>query len=130
MPLMKFHIYKGSRSPAEIEAFLDAAHDAMVRTFRVPARDRYQIVSEHEKSHMRVLDTGLDMPRSDRFVLVEVVSRPRSREEKLAFYTNLCADLEARCGLASTDVMVSFVINSDACWSFGKGRAQFVVGDL
>lgn len=129
MPLMKFHVYKG-RSAEEIEAFLDVAHGAMVRSFHVPERDRYQVVTEHEKSHMKALDTGLGIPRSDKFVLVEVVSRPRSREEKLAFYKNLCDDLDEKCHISSEDVMVSFVLNSDADWSFGLGRAQFLTGEL
>lgn len=129
MPLMKFHVYRG-RSAEEIEAFLDAAHTAMVRSFHVPERDRYQVVTEHEKSHMKALDTGLGIPRSDKFVLVEVVSRPRSREEKIAFYKNLCEDLYERCQISHDDVMVSFVLNSDADWSFGRGRAQFLTGDL
>ena len=102
----------------------------MVRSLHVPERDRYQLVTEHAPSHMKALDTGLGIPRSDRFVLVEVVSRPRSREEKLAFYANLSADLDAKCGISPDDVMVSFVQNSDADWSFGKGRAQFLAGDL
>ena len=63
-------------------------------------------------------------------VLVEVVSRPRSREEKLAFYKNLCDDLDEKCHISSEDVMVSFVLNSDADWSFGLGRAQFLTGEL
>jgi hypothetical protein len=126
---MKFHIYRG-RSAEEIEAFLDAAHTAMVRSFHVPERDRYQVVTEHEKSHMKALDTGLNIPRTDKFVLVEVVSRPRSREEKLAFYQNLCEDLDEKCQISQDDIMVSFVLNSDADWSFGKGCAQFLTGDL
>jgi len=126
---MKFHIYKG-RTATEIEAFLDAAHGAMVRSFHVPERDRYQVVSEHEKSHMKALDTGLGIERSDQFVLVEVISRPRSREEKIAFYRNLCDDLGEKCRISPDDIMVSFVQNSDADWSFGRARAQFLVGDL
>ena len=129
MPLMKFHVYKG-RQPQEIDRLLDSAHKAMVRSFHVPERDRYQILNEHDPAHFRALDTGLDIPRTDRFVLVEVVSRPRSREEKKALYANLCEDLGADCGIAASDIMISFVQNSDADWSFGLGRAQFLTGEL
>jgi len=44
---MKFHLIKG-RSPEEISRFLDTAHRAMVVSFKVPERDRYQILVEHE----------------------------------------------------------------------------------
>ncbi|MBB2166792.1 tautomerase family protein [Gluconacetobacter aggeris] len=129
MPLMKFHVLKG-RTPAEIDQLLDAAHEAMLRAFKVPARDRYQILVEHEPTHLRALDTGLDIPRTEKFVLLEVVSRPRSREAKLAFYEILCAEWQDKCGIAPSDVMISFVQNTDDDWSFGNGRAQFVTGEL
>lgn len=129
MPLMKFHILKG-RSPEEIDAFLDVAHKAMVRSLDVPERDRYQILVEHEPSHLRALDTGLGIPRTEKFVLLEVVSRPRSQEAKLAFYQNLCDDLKEHCAIEASDIMISFTQNTDEDWSFGLGRAQFIEGDL
>lgn len=129
MPLLKFHMVRG-RTAAEVAHVLDVAHKAMVRSFDVPERDRYQIVHEHEPSHVRALDTGLDIPRTAGFILIEVVSRPRSREAKTAFYENLCADLEASCGVARSDVMISFTQNADEDWSFGNGEAQFLTGRL
>ncbi len=129
MPLLKFHLRKG-RAPDEVEHLLDVAHGAMVRSFNVPERDRYQIVHEHEPSHFKALDTGLGIERSERFVLLEVVSRPRASAEKQAFYRNLCEALESECATKPSDVMVSIVENADEDWSFGHGRAQFVLGDL
>lgn len=129
MPLMKFHVLKG-RSTGEIARLLDVAHRAMVSSFKVPERDRYQILTEHEPSHLQALDTGLDLPRTHKFLLLEVVSRPRSREEKLAFYETLCRSLESECQISSDDVMVSFTQNSDEDWSFGGGRAHFLTGEL
>lgn len=129
MPLMKFHVLKG-RNAGEIARLLDAAHRAMVSSFKVPERDRYQILTEHEPSHLQALDTGLDLPRTHKFLLLEVVSRPRSRAEKLAFYETLCQSLESECQMSPDDVMVSFTQNSDEDWSFGRGRAQFLTGEL
>lgn len=129
MPLLKFHVYKG-RSGEEVNLLLDATHEAMVRSFNVPERDRYQILNEYEPSHLRALDTGLNIPRTERFILLEVVSRPRSRDEKVRFYDNLCRTLQEKCGIAASDVMISFVQNTDDDWSFGNGQAQFVDGLL
>lgn len=129
MPLLKFHLYEG-RSVDEVALLLDAAHDAMVRSFGVPQGDRYQIVSQYQHPFMQALDTGLDIPRTERFVLVEVVSRPRGRDAKVAFYKNLCSVLLKKCGIRDSDVMISFVENSDEDWSFGYGRAQFLTGEL
>lgn len=129
MPLLKFHLVKG-RTAAEIDTLLDAAHDAMVASFGVPERDRYQVLSEHEPSHVRLLDTGLGIVRTDKIVLIEVVSRPRTGAAKQAFYRNICDALRDRCGIDNTDVIISFVENTDEDWSFGYGRAQFITGEL
>jgi hypothetical protein len=102
----------------------------MVQAFKVPERDLYQILNEHEASHFRALDTGLDIPRTDRFVMLEVITRPRTRAEKVGFYDRLCTVLSKKCGIASSDVMVSVVQNTDDDWSFGLGRAQFLTGEL
>ena len=118
------------RTDAELKTLLDAAHEAMLESLKVPARDRYQIVHEHKASRMIIQDTGLDIPRTDKIVMLQVTSRPRSEEMKTAFYRLLTEKLQAKCGIEPTDVMVNFVINSDADWSFGRGRAQFLVGDL
>lgn len=129
MPLIKLHMRKG-RSEPEITLLLDTVHRVMVDAFSVPERDRYQIVFEHEDTRFHALDTGLGFTRTDRFVLIEVVSRPRPRVEKLSFYENLGVRLSERCGIPTSDLMVSFVENSDEDWSFGGGVAQFVTGDL
>ena len=129
MPLIRFDLVEG-RTDAELKTLLDAAHRAMLAAFKVPERDRYQIVHEHKRSHMIVEDTGLGIERSDKIVVVQVVSRARNKQEKVAFYENLCEELERACGIAPSDLMVSIVDNSDEDWSFGFGRAQFLEGDL
>jgi phenylpyruvate tautomerase PptA (4-oxalocrotonate tautomerase family) len=69
MPLVKIHILKG-RSPPELEMLLDTIHDVVVESFGVPRRDRYQILQEHEASHIRALDTGLDITRTETPILL------------------------------------------------------------
>jgi phenylpyruvate tautomerase PptA (4-oxalocrotonate tautomerase family) len=129
MPLLYFNVLEG-RSDAELQTMLDAAHRAMLAAFKVPERDRYQLVTERKPSRMVVEDTGLGIPRSDKIVVVQVVSRPRGKEAKQTFYRLLTEELEKSCGISPSDVMVSIVENTDEDWSFGLGRAQFLEGDL
>jgi hypothetical protein len=129
MPLLRFDLIEG-RSEAELKALLDAAHRAMLAAFKVPERDRYQIVQEHKRSHMIVEDTGLGIERSDKIVFLQVTTRSRDRTLKEAFYRLLCEALERDCGIAPSDVVVSMVENFDEDWSFGLGRAQFLTGEL
>lgn len=129
MPLLHFDVIEG-RSEDELKTLLDAAHRAMLSAFKVPERDRYQIVQEHKPGHMIVEDTGLGIERTEKVVVVRVISRPRTREKKEAFYRLLCEELESSCGIAPSDVMVSIVENTDEDWSFGLGRGQFLTGEL
>lgn len=129
MPLLRFDLIEG-RSKSELKALLDAAHRAMLAAFDVPERDRYQIVHEHKRSRIIVEDTGLDIPRTDDVVVLQVTTRPRGRAAKERFYRLLVEELERSCGIAPSDVMVSMVENTDEDWSFGLGRAQFLTGEL
>jgi phenylpyruvate tautomerase PptA (4-oxalocrotonate tautomerase family) len=129
MPLLYFNVLEG-RTDAELQTMLDAAHRAMLAAFKVPERDRYQIVNEYKPSRMIVEDTGLGIPRTDKVVVVQVVSRPRGKKAKQKFYRLLTEELQTSCGIAPSDVMVSVIENTDEDWSFGLGRAQFLEGDL
>ncbi|KZD20477.1 tautomerase family protein [Tardiphaga robiniae] len=129
MPLLRFNMIEG-RTDAEIACLLDAAHAAVVSAFGVPEGDRYQIVSEYREGRLCLLDTGLNIGRTKNVVLVEVTSRKRPTDQKAAFYALLCQKLKDACDLDSSDVIVSFVENGDADWSFGLGRAQFLTGEL
>jgi hypothetical protein len=79
---------------------------------------------------MRIEDTGLGIPRTERIVMVQVTTRPRSRFEKQNFYELLCQELLRRCGVKASDVVVSITQNADEDWSFGYGRAQFITREL
>ncbi len=129
MPLLYFNVLEG-RTDAELKAMLDAAHRAMLAAFKVPERDRYQIVNEYKPSRMIVEDTGLGLARTDKVVVVQVVTRQRGKEMKQTFYRLLTDELQKSCGIDPSDVMVSMIENSDEDWSFGLGRAQFLEGDL
>ena len=129
MPLLRFDLIEG-RTPAELQALLDAAHRAMLAAFKVPPGDRYQIVHEHPAAHMIIEDTGLGIPRTRNVVFLQVTTRPRGKDLKQAFYKLLVEELEKSCGIAPSDVVVSMVSNTDDDWSFGLGRAQFLTGEL
>ena len=129
MPLLRIDVIEG-RSEAELKELLDAIHCAMLAAFKVPERDRYQIVHEHPAAEMRIEDTGLGIPRTGRVVVVQVTTRPRSRPEKQNFYELLCQELTRRCDMKASDIVVSITQNNDEDWSFGYGRAQFITGEL
>ena len=129
MPLLRIDVIEG-RSEEELKKLLDAIHAATLAAFKVPQRDRYQIVHEHPATKIKVEDTGLGIARTDGVVMVQVTTRPRSRLEKQNFYDLLCQELNRCCGVKPSDVVVSITQNADEDWSFGYGRAQFLTGEL
>ena len=129
MPLLRIDLYKG-RTDAERKTLLDTIHRAMLAAFKVPERDRYQVVHEHDPATMLMEDTGLDIPRTEKFVFIQVTTRPRTRAEKEHFYRLAVEELEKSCGIAPSDVMINMVTCTDEDWSFGLGRAQFLTGEL
>ena len=129
MPLLYVDIIEG-RTAAEIQELLDAIHQAVVEAFQVPERDRYQVVNTHPAHEIVALDTGLDIARSSRLVIVHAVIRRRTCPQKQRFYELLASKLAEQCGLDPADLVVSITENDDDDWSFGYGRAQFLTGEL
>ena len=129
MPLLRIDVVEG-RSDSELKELLDAVHRALVDAFKVPERDRFQIVHEHPASRMVVEDVGLNIERTKDLMVVHVTTRAKPPEQKVEFYRRLCEELNRSCGIAASDVVVSVTENGDADWSFGEGRAQFVTGEL
>ena len=128
MPFLRVDAYEG-RSKEQVKELLDAIHRAILSAFGVPLRDRYQVYQEHSESNFIVQDTGLGIDRTKNVVFIGVTSRQRTEEQKTNLYTKLVEELKA-CDIVQSDIVVSIVTNSDADWSFGNGRAQFLTGEL
>jgi hypothetical protein len=128
MPFLRVDAYEG-RSKKQVKELLDAIHRAVLSAFGVPLRDRYQVYQEHSESNFIVQDTGLGIDRTKNVVFIGITSRQRTEAQKTLLYTRLVEELKA-CGIEQNDIVVSIFINSDADWSFGNGRAQFLTGEL
>jgi hypothetical protein len=128
MPFLRVDAYEG-RSKKQVKELLDAIHRAIPSAFGVPLRDRYQVYQEHSESNFIVQDTGLGIDRTKNVVFIGITSRQRTEVQKTMLYTKLVEELKT-CGIEQNDIVVSIVTNSDADWSFGDGRAQFLTGEL
>lgn len=129
MPLVRIDLVQG-RTDDEVATLADTVQEVLEDVFAAPPRDRYQVITEHRPGRLVLQDTGLGFDRTERVVLVQVFQQGRTTEQKKALYAALAERLEAKTGLAPTDLMVSVSENTLADWSFGMGRAQFVEGDL
>lgn len=125
MPLIRIDVIKG-HDEKYLKTLLQIAYEVQVETFKTPVADRYQILTQHEKFEMQILDTGLGMERTDDFVLFNLVTRPRSTKAKQQFYSKVVERLHNELGIREEDIMFSLIPNNDDDWSFGNGEAQFL----
>jgi phenylpyruvate tautomerase PptA (4-oxalocrotonate tautomerase family) len=129
MPLVRIDVQQG-RSPAELRRVADVVQGVMLDVFAAPPGDRYQIITEHPVGQIIAEDTGLGFERTVGVVVIQIVQQGRTTAQKKAAYEQLAERLDAECGVAPTDLIVSIVANGREDWSFGRGRAQFLEGDL
>ena len=129
MPLVRIEIYEG-RSPQEVQQLADTVHEALVKKFATPPDDRFQIIQQHPRNQMIALDYGLGFKRTNKMVLLQIVSQGRTVAQKQAFYAEVAELFEERGIAVPEDVVISLIDNTRADWSLGRGRAQFIVGDI
>ncbi|NEB06470.1 tautomerase family protein, partial [Streptomyces sp. SID13726] len=129
MPFVRIDLVRGRR-PEDIRAIADAAHQGILDVLQVPARDRFQVITEHDADHVIALDAGLGFERSDQLVMIQIFTQSgRTTEVKQQLYHTIAKHLEA-LGIRGEDVFLSIIENNPQDWSFGFGRAQYIEGDL
>ncbi len=127
MPLVRISLIKGG--PAGFGGSVGkVVHQAMVDTIGIPASDRFQIITEHEASHLVYDPHYLDIPRTDGIVFVQItLNEGRTADVKKALYKAIVEGLNKELGVRTEDVVISLVDVKRENWSFGNGLAQFAL---
>lgn len=129
MPLVRIDIMQG-RTDEEVRRIADIIHEAIVSTYGIPPRDRFQILNELPVTRIIAEDAGLGFERSDDVVMIQILTqRGRSTDIKKALYEHIFQGLAA-LGIAGENVFIGYVENGPEDWSFGFGVAQYVTGEL
>lgn len=123
MPISRISLLKG-KSPEYLAALSNSLHRALVETFNVPEKDRFQVIHQHE-AHELVFDRDYESnpgPRSDDHLLIHITTgKPRSTEAKQAFYRRLVERLAEAPGVQPQDVMVVLSASQGDDWSLSGG---------
>ena len=122
MPLVRVTMIKG-KSPEYIKKMSDSIYEALVEAYEMSENDLFQIIEQLEPGNL-IYDRhyGLQGHRSNDFMIVNIQSDARRRDEKEAFMARLSDKLAASPGVARDDVFVLLSTNSGAeDWSFGNG---------
>jgi phenylpyruvate tautomerase PptA (4-oxalocrotonate tautomerase family) len=125
MPLVRISLREGT-TPEYRKAIAEGVHQAMVEAMAVPAKDRFQVISEYKAGDLIYDEDYLDVKRSDTIVFVQItLSTGRKPGQKRALFRRMAELLAKRPGLRPEDLLVNLVEVSWENWSFGKGEAQY-----
>ena len=125
MPLVRVSVRAG-KGKEHLAAIGESIHQSLMETINVPAGDRFQIFTEHEKGTLVIDPAYLGIPRSDEAILVQItISLGRTLELKKALFARIAERLAKSPGLRKEDVFVNLVEVTKENWSFGNGIAQY-----
>lgn len=123
MPLINKTLVEG-KSQNYLKDLGDGIHEALKETWGIPELDRFQIFHEKKKEHLQIDPKMWDVKRSDEIIVIQIVTSPRTKESKLAFYQLLPNILNKKISLRPEDIFISILSNNKEDWSFGNGKAQ------
>jgi len=125
MPLVRISLLKGK--PASYRRKVgDAVHQALVETIDVPAKDRFQLITEHDPEDFVYDREYLGIARSRDLVIIQAtISAGRSLQLKRRLYLAIVERLGAAVQLRPEDVFVNLVEVAKENWSFGNGIASY-----
>ena len=129
MPLVRIALLEGKR-PAFKRDIADAVHRALVATINVPARDRFQLVTELGRDDFIYDPEYLGIARSRDLVIIQItLSAGRSLEQKRSLYRRIADNLAAAVRLRREDAWINLIEVARENWSFGNGVASYAPAD-
>lgn len=126
MPLVRIDV--DASTPPEIRQTIgDVVYDAMTSTAKVPANDKFMIVSTHSAGDLIFPKEGyLGIQYTAGIVFIQITwNAGRTTEVKKAFYRKVADDIHDKTGIRREDVWISLVEVSPENWSFGNGEMQY-----
>lgn len=126
MPLVRIDI-ASSASSQVVRTVSDVVYEAMARVAKVPANDRFQIITRHGSDELVYPQEGyLGVTYSPGIVFIQVTwNTGRSVDVKKAFYRAVAEGIADKAGIRIQDVWISLVDVAREDWSFGNGDMQY-----
>jgi 4-oxalocrotonate tautomerase len=125
MPLVRISLIKG-KPDGFGKKIGEVVYQAMADTINVPAKDNFQIITEHDRDTLIYDPSYLDISRTDDFVAIQItLNEGRSVEAKETFFKTLAERLNRELKIRMEDVFVSLIEVRKENWSFGNGVAQY-----
>lgn len=126
MPLVRIDV-DASVTPEVRQTIGDVVYNAMTSAAKVPAHDKFMIVSTHSAGDLIYPAEGyLGIQYTAGIVFIQTTwNAGRTTDVKKAFYRKVADDIHDRTGIRKEDVWISLVEVSPENWSFGNGEMQY-----
>lgn len=125
MPLVRISLMKG-KPEGFGQKVGEVVYQAMVDTINVPAKDHFQIITEHD-NHSLIYDAAyLDIQRTPGIIVIQItLNEGRTVELKKLLYQTIAERLHKELDVRRENVFISLVEVKKENWSFGNGIAQY-----
>ncbi len=125
MPLVRISLMKGK--PQDFGKKIgEIVYRTMVDIIKVPPRDHFQVITEHDHNGLIYDASYLDIQRSDGVIFIQItLNEGRTVELKKSFYQALADRLNKELRVRMEDVFINLVEVKKENWSFGNGVAQY-----
>jgi Tautomerase enzyme len=115
---------------SQVAGISQAVHDALVQTFKIPPRDKFQIITKHPVGQIIAQDAGLGFERKPGVVVLQIFTQKgRTAAIKQQLYKAISDGLAA-VGVGGTELFLGYQENGPEDWSFAYGEAQYLTGKL
>ncbi|GAA2177740.1 hypothetical protein GCM10009847_05030 [Leucobacter tardus] len=123
MPIARITLNKG-KSPEYLEKVSQSIYSAMRESYNLDENDKFHIFQELDANTFKFdRNFGVPQPRTDDFMIIDILSDPRQAPVKLATMRALKEKLVESVGLAAQDVVVTFdarLAAEDASLGYGE----------
>jgi phenylpyruvate tautomerase PptA (4-oxalocrotonate tautomerase family) len=104
----------------------DIVYQAMIDTLNVPANDRFQVITEHDRNGMIYDPSYLGIQRTDDIIFIQLfLNEGRTVEIKKLFYREVAERLYEQLDIRAEDIFINLVEVKKENWSYGNGIAQY-----
>ena len=125
MPLVRIALMKG-RDAGFGKKVGEIVYRSMVDTISVPAKDNFQVITEHDKNGLIYDEEYLNIRRTDSIIFIQItLNEGRTVDLKKVLYKTIADRLHTELGVRMEDVLINLVEVKKENWSFGNGIAQY-----
>lgn len=126
MPFVQIYLGKHLSKQNKKDISL-AVHQSLVDIFSIPITDYFQVIHAMEPGDILYPESYFEVPHTENLLFIRITARAgRTPDMKQALYEKIATRIAVATPVSADDVIIIFVENDLADWSFGRGVAQMV----